>query len=169
MSPVTPPADGETWIGLSPEELPHAAAVAWATRPECGAVVSFLGTARDHSAGREGVVELEYEAYEEQAAPRLAALDAVVRTRWPEVRRVALLHRIGPVDIGSAAVVVVVSSAHRDAAFEAARFAIDELKASVPIWKRERWATGQSWGLEAQHVRDVGEVEAGDLAGQGSP
>jgi molybdopterin synthase catalytic subunit len=166
MSAVVPPADGESWIGLSPDELPHAAAVAWATRPDCGAVVSFLGTARDHSPGRDGVVELEYEAYEEQAVPRLVALDAELRSRWPEVRRVALLHRTGPVALGSAAVVVVVSSAHRDAAFEAARFAIDELKASVPIWKRERWATGQSWGLEAQHVRDVGDVAAGDLTGR---
>jgi molybdopterin synthase catalytic subunit len=163
MSAVMPPADGDSWIGLSPDELPHAAAVAWATRPDCGAVVSFLGTARDHSPGRADVEELEYEAYEEQAGPRLAALEGALRAQWPQVRRVALLHRTGPVSIGSAAVVVVVSSAHRDAAFEAARFAIDELKATVPIWKRERWATGQSWGLEAQHVRD-----AGDLAGRGA-
>jgi molybdopterin synthase catalytic subunit len=160
MSAVIPPAAGESWVGLSPDELPHAAAVAWATRPDCGAVVSFLGTARDHSAGRDGVSELDYEAYEEQAVPRLAAVDAALRSRWPAVRRTVLLHRTGPLSIGSTAVVVVVSSAHRDAAFEAARFAIDELKASVPIWKRERWAAGQSWGLEAQHVRDAGDLTA---------
>jgi molybdopterin synthase catalytic subunit len=68
----------------------------------------------------------------------------------------ALLHRVGVVDIGAAAVVVAVSAPHRGEAFEAARFAIDELKRTVPIWKRESWAGGSSWGLEAQHLTDVG-------------
>jgi molybdopterin synthase catalytic subunit len=156
MSGVSFPAEGESWIGLSADELPGAAAVAWATRPDCGAVVSFLGTARDHSAGRPGVHRLEYEAYEEQALPRLWAIEAELRRRWPEVGRVVLLHRTGPLALGDAAVVVVVSSPHRDVAFDAARFGIDEVKATVPIWKRESWEGGTSWGLEAQHVRDVG-------------
>ena len=161
MSGVITPVDGESWIGLSADELPGQAAVTWATRPDCGAVVSFLGTARDHSAGRDAVELLEYEAYEEQALPRLWAVEAELRRRWPEARRVALLHRTGPVGIGEAAVVVVVSSAHRDVAFEAARFGIDEVKATVPIWKRETWAGGESWGLEAQHVRDPGDLAPG--------
>jgi molybdopterin synthase catalytic subunit len=72
----------------------------------------------------------------------------------------ALLHRVGPVPIGESAVVVVASAPHRDAAFAAARFGIDTLKATVPIWKREHWDGGQSWGLEAQHLVDVATVEA---------
>ena len=72
------------------------------------------------------------------------------------IGRVALLHRTGVVALGDAAVVVAVSAPHRGEAFEAARFAIDELKRTVPIWKRESWDGGESWGLEAQHLTDVG-------------
>ena len=74
----------------------------------------------------------------------------------PTVGRVALLHRTSVVDVGDSAVVVVVSAPHRAEAFEAARFCIDTLKRSVPIWKRETWAGGESWGLEAQHIVDAG-------------
>ncbi len=127
----------------------------WASLPSCGAVVTFAGTARDHSEGRDGVDQLSYEAYEDPARHRLAEVDTEIRRRWPEVERVALVHRLGDVPIGEAAVVVVTSSAHRNPAFAAAQFAIDALKATVPIWKRERWSNGESWGLEAQHLVDV--------------
>ena len=120
--------------------------------PDCGAVVQFSGTARDHSTDRPGVDLLQYEAYENQVEPRLDAIVAEMRRRWNDLGRVALLHRVGPVAVGDPAVVVAVSSPHRDAAFEAARFAIDTLKTTVPIWKRERWQGGESWGLEAQHI-----------------
>jgi molybdopterin synthase catalytic subunit len=150
------PLVGDQWVALSPEALPVADAGAWAVLPSCGAVVTFTGTARDHSAGRPGVHRLEYEAYEEPARRRLEALVGEIRTRWPAVGRVALLHRTGVVDLGDAAVVVVVSAPHRDEAFEAARYAIDELKRSAPIWKREAWDGGESWGLEAQVPTQVG-------------
>jgi molybdopterin synthase catalytic subunit len=104
------------------------------------------------------VTGLEYEAYDEQVVPRLRAIAVEIRSRWPDVGRIALLHRIGPVPIGESAVVVVVSSPHRAEAFAAARFGIDALKATVPIWKRERWDGGESWGLEAQHLVDASEV-----------
>jgi molybdopterin synthase catalytic subunit len=145
---------------LTDQPLPIAEASAWAVMARCGAVVTFSGTARDHSDGRPDVARLEYEAYEEQVVPRLAAIAAEARTRWPELGRVALLHRVGEVPIGDAAVVVVVSAPHREAAFEAARFGIDTLKATVPIWKREAWAGGQSWGLEPQTVTSVPSVDA---------
>jgi molybdopterin synthase catalytic subunit len=112
----------------------------------------FVGTARDHAGDRTGVERLTYEAYEEQAVPRLAAVADEVRRRWPVVGRVALLHRTGELELGEAAVVVAVSTPHRAEAFDAARFAIDAVKASVPIWKKETWAGGESWGLEAQHL-----------------
>ena len=158
MARMHPPHSGETWVGLSDEPLPLGAAAEWAVRPDCGAVVLFNGTARDSSPGRRAVHLLEYEAYEEQAVPRLEAIVAEARARWPEVGRLALLHRTGVVPVGESAVVVVASAPHRGEAFEAARFAIDALKATVPIWKRETWDGGESWGLEAQHLVGLDEL-----------
>lgn len=149
------PDQGDDWIALTAEPLPVAAASAWVVQPACGATVTFTGTARDHAPGRPGVHRLEYEAYEGPAVARLAALAAEARTRWPTLGRVALLHRTGVVELADAAVVVAVSAPHRAEAFEAARFAIDELKRTVPIWKREAWDGGESWGLEAQHIASV--------------
>jgi molybdopterin synthase catalytic subunit len=125
-------------------------------RPDCGGLVLFSGTARDHADGRPGVERLEYEAYDSQVVPRLRDVAGEARDRWPTVRRIALLHRTGVLDVGDSAVVVVVSAPHRAEAFEAARFCIDTLKRSVPIWKRETWSGGESWGLEAQHIVDAG-------------
>ena len=90
----------------------------------------------------------------------MQAIAAEIHTRWPAVGRIALLHRTGVVDLGDAAVVVAVSAPHRAEAFEAARLGIDELKRTVPIWKRESWDGGESWGLEAQHLVDPCDVEA---------
>ena len=148
--------DGDTWIGLSAASLPVDEAAAWAVRPDCGGLVLFSGTARDHAEGRPGVHRLEYEAYEEQVVPRLRGVAEEARVRWPMVGRIALLHRVGVLEIGESAVVVAVSAPHRDEAFAAARFCIDTLKRSVPIWKRESWTGGDSWGLEAQHIVDAG-------------
>lgn len=150
------PTQGDDWVALTPAPLPTDLASAWVVLPSCGATVVFTGTARDHAPGRPGVHRLEYEAYEEHAVARLEAVLAELRRRWPEVGRAALLHRTGEVALGEAAVVVAVSAPHRGEAFEAARFAIDELKRTVPIWKREAWADGESWGLEAQHLTEVG-------------
>jgi molybdopterin synthase catalytic subunit len=152
------PRAGDVWVALSPEPLPVADVSAWVVRPDCGGTVTFTGTARDHAEGRPGVHRLEYEAYEEPARARLLALAEEVRRRWPAVGRVAMLHRTGVVELGDAAVVVAVSAPHRGEAFDAARFAIDELKRTVPIWKRESWEGGDSWGLEAQHLTEVGQA-----------
>ena len=156
---MNPPENAETWVGLSPDLLPGDLASAWVVRPECGAVVTFSGTARDHAPGRDGVERLEYEAYESQAVAKLAAVAVELRERWPDVGRVALLHRVGVVPIAEAAVLVAVSAPHRDEAFAAARFGIDAIKASVPIWKRETWRDGESWGLESQHLVEPGSVD----------
>lgn len=155
---MTAPADSDTWIGIDAESLDVEGASKWVVRPDCGAVVVFSGTARDHSPGREDVSLLEYEAYESQALARMGEIAEAARDRWPDIGRIAMLHRVGAVEVGESAVVVAVSSPHRGAAFEAARFGIDTLKSSVPIWKREEWATGKSWGLEAQHIVDVAEA-----------
>jgi molybdopterin synthase catalytic subunit len=153
--PLSTP-EGDTWLGLSGAPLPVAEALSWAVRPDCGGLVLFSGTARDHAEGRPAVEQLEYEAYESQVVPRLAEVAGEARARWPSVGRIALLHRTGVLAVGESAVVVVVSAPHRAEAFEAARFCIDTLKRSVPIWKRETWAGGESWGLEAQHIVDAG-------------
>lgn len=156
---LTPPDAADDWIGLTEHPLPVGAAADWAVLPRCGAVVLFSGTARDHAPGRDGVEQLEYEAYEEHVVPRLGELATRMRTEWPALGRVVLLHRVGLVPVGESSVVVVASSPHRPEAFAAARFGIDTLKASVPIWKRERWKDGESWGLEAQHIVDVDTVD----------
>ena len=152
---LAPPDRSDTWLGLSSQPLPCGEVAQWVVLPRCGAVVQFSGTARDHSVDRPGVEVLHYEAYEDQVEPRLAVIADEMRRRWDDIGRIALLHRVGSLSVGEPAVVVAVSSAHRGAAFEAARFAIDTLKTTVPIWKRERWQHGESWGLEAQHITEV--------------
>lgn len=149
---VLPPTDRDDWIGLSPDPLPLEAAAGWVVLPRCGAVVTFSGHARDHSPGRDDVTRLEYEAYDGPAVDTMSDIAAEMRRRWPDLGRIVLVHRVGALVPTDAAVVVAVSAPHRDAAFEAARFGIDTVKATAPVWKREVWADGESWGLEAQHV-----------------
>jgi molybdopterin synthase catalytic subunit len=159
---------GDDWIAAGEGVLPTSEALAWAVRPGCGAVVTFCGTVRDHAEGRHGVTHLDYEAYLEQVGPRLDAVARAARERWPDLGRVALLHRLGRLTVGEVSVVVVVSAPHRGEAFDAARFCIDAVKESVPIWKRETWAEGSDWGLCAHDVRDVDGARPGaDEAGSG--
>lgn len=145
VAPVDRPVPGDTWVDVLTEELPIEEVRRWATVPQCGAVVVFTGVVRDHSEDRVGVTGLTYEAYEEAVLPRLEAVAADARRRWPEIVRVGLHHRLGDVALGDPTVVVAVSSPHRTEAFEAARFCIDTLKETVPIWKREHWEGGSDW------------------------
>lgn len=151
---VQAPVDGDNWFALTSEELPVLDAYAWAVRPDCGAVVLFSGTVRDHAEGRSGVHELTYEAYEEQTLERFRLVADETRTRWPMVGRVVIWHRTGTLTLGESSVIVVASSPHRPEAFEAARFAIDALKASAPIWKHEQWDEGADWGTGATPIVD---------------
>ena len=107
-----------------------------------GAVATFVGTVRDHHGGR-AVRSLAYEAYEEMALRELRSIADEAARRWP-LHGVALVHRLGPLRVGEASVMVAVSSAHRAAAFDACRFGIERIKADVPIWKREQYADGSS-------------------------
>ncbi len=152
---LAPPSEGEDWVGLARGALAVEAAVAWATLPRCGAVVTFAGTVRDHAEGRDGVEELVYEAYETPALSRMAAVVSDARARWPAIARVAVLHRLGALAVGETAVVVVVSSPHRHDAFAAGGYVIDTVKETVPIWKFERWRGGEDWGTGAEPVRSV--------------
>jgi MoaE-MoaD fusion protein len=111
--------------------------------PEDGAVVVFDGIVRNHSRGR-GTRYLEYSAYEPMAAAELEKLAQAALANYP-VRDVRIVHRLGRLEIGESSVLIVVSSAHRAAAFDAARWIIDTLKKTVPIWKKEFFADGAVW------------------------
>ncbi len=152
---LAPPPDGDTWVGLGRHPLPAQDAVAWATLPRCGAVVTFMGTVRDHAEGRDGVEELVYESYEEPALARMEDVVAEARRRWPALERVAVVHRLGPLAVGDTAVLVVASSAHRADSLAAGAFVIDSVKDTVPIWKHERWRDGEGWGTGARPVRSL--------------
>ncbi len=144
----------DEWVALSGESLSMDAASGWVRRPDCGAVVVFGGLVRDHAEGRDDVSRLEYEAYTEQIVPRLRSLVGEARTRW-SIGKVVCWHRVGVLDVGDCAVVVAVSSAHRDEAFEAARWCIDTIKRTLPIWKRETWSGGEAWGSDARQISEV--------------
>ena len=144
---MQPFGDADQYVALSASPLPVAELAEWVVVPSCGAVVTFVGTARDHAGERTGVHTLTYEAYEEQVVPRLEAVAADVRARWPEAGRIAIAHRTGALALGDAAVVVAVSTPHRAEAFAAASYAIDAVKATAPIWKKESWVGGEDWGF----------------------
>jgi molybdopterin synthase catalytic subunit len=109
-------------------------------RPHCGGVVVFLGTVRDLT-GERVTVALDYEAYADMAEKKMAEIEADTRRRWP-IGEIALVHRLGRLEVGEISVAVAVSCPHRVEAFEACRHAIDRLKELVPIWKKENWADG---------------------------
>ena len=143
---------GDEWFALTTDDLPIAQIYEWAVRPDCGAVVLFSGTVRDHADGRTDVTSLEYEAYEDAVIPSFKKISDETRVRFPDARRIAILHRTGTLALGESSVVVAVSSAHRPVAFDAARFAIDALKESAPIWKKENWSGGSDWGTGAHDI-----------------
>ncbi|HEU4915684.1 MAG TPA: molybdenum cofactor biosynthesis protein MoaE [Acidimicrobiia bacterium] len=113
-------------------------------RPDSGATVVFLGTVRDHSAAHTQVSHLEYEVFAELVEPKITEIIDDAARRWPILGAV-VEHRSGTVNLGETSVAVVVSTAHRDDAFAAARFIIDELKSRAPIWKKEHWPGGSEW------------------------
>jgi molybdopterin synthase catalytic subunit len=124
---------------LSAAPLELAELVARVAAPERGAVASFLGLVRDHHGGR-AVHRLEYSAYAPMAEAECARIVAEAEERWPV--RIVLAHRIGALEIGDAAVAIAAGAAHRDEAFAACRFVIEEVKRRVPIWKKEFYADG---------------------------
>jgi molybdopterin synthase catalytic subunit len=113
------------------------------SRPEDGAVITFEGVVRDHARGRK-VLYLEYHAYESMALKKLDELESSVRERFA-IRDIAVIHRLGRLEHGECSVAIIVAAAHRAPAFEASRFAIDTLKKTVPIWKKEFYEDGEVW------------------------
>lgn len=127
-------------VSLTHQAIDSQAVLAQVHSPLAGAVVLFLGTTRELTAGRR-TASLDYECYPEMALKELAELEVLARRRW-ELIECSLVHRLGRLEIGEASVAVAVSSAHRAAAFEAGQWLIDTLKQTVPIWKKENWADG---------------------------
>lgn len=111
--------------------------------PEAGGIDIFLGTTRNHSRGKK-VVRLEYEAYIPMAVKIIDQIENEIRARW-NIHKLSIIHRIGVVPVEEASVGIAVSASHRNEAFEACRYAIDQLKKSAPIWKKEIFENGEAW------------------------
>ena len=128
---------------LSPDAIAEAVG-----DPAAGGVVVFSGIVRNETGGRP-VMYLEYEAHAPMAEAKMREIGEAVRARWPGVRAVVRWHRVGRLEIGESSVLIAVSAAHRGEAFEACRYAIDTLKTTVPVWKKEHFEDGEVWvGLQ---------------------
>jgi len=147
--PVSGGSDADL-IAVTAEPLSERAVAEAVADPGAGAVAIFSGVAREQTGGRR-VKFLEYEAHAHMAAAKMREIAAGLRSRWPGVRKVAMVHRIGRLEIGESSVLIAVSSPHRAEAFEACRFAIDTLKETVPVWKKEYFEDGEMWvGLQSE-------------------
>jgi molybdopterin synthase catalytic subunit len=133
---------------ITTEEVSVDDVVARLAHPANGAVGTFVGVVRDETDGRE-VCYLQYEAYPDMAERELRQIGDEIRERWPTIREVAVVHRIGRLEIGEVIVVIAVSSAHRREIFAATHYAIDRLKEIVPIWKKEVSVDGEAWKSES--------------------
>jgi len=111
--------------------------------PAAGAMATFVGMTRNTNEGRQ-VTRLEYECYPGMAEKEMEKIAAEVLRRWP-IKKISMVHRLGRVDIGEASVAITLSSGHRHAAFEACHYAINQLKETVPIWKKELYEGGELW------------------------
>ena len=132
---------------ITPDRLTVDTIVAQLADPAMGAVVTFVGVVRCETGGRE-VLYLEYEAYPEMAEQVLEQIADEVRSRWSEIRGVAIVHRVGRLEIGDTAVVIALSAAHRAQLFDALHYTIDRVKEVAPIWKKEVWTDGEEWRSE---------------------
>jgi molybdopterin synthase catalytic subunit len=160
IPPVSGGGETDRLFRVQAEELDPRQAERAVADPAVGAVVTFVGTVRDHARGR-AVVALEYEAYAPAAEKMFAQIADEIAERWG-IGRVAIVHRTGRLVPGEASVVIAVAAAHRDEAFAACRHAIERLKAIVPIWKKEWYGDGVVWvGSEADYQRETGRLHVG--------
>jgi MoaE-MoaD fusion protein len=151
---LIPPVSGggQARFRVQSEALDPRTTESLVAHPGAGAIATFIGTVRDHARDR-AVTHLEYEAYAPAAELNLAQIGDEIRERWG-IEHVAIVHRVGSLAVGEASVVISVASAHRDAAFEACRYAIQRIKEIVPIWKKEHYADGATW-LGSEHDYQV--------------
>jgi molybdopterin synthase catalytic subunit len=138
-------------IRLTTDEIDDAALTDAVRRADCGAVVTFLGTVRELTDGQI-TTALDYEAYPSMADKKMEEIERETRERWP-VGEIMIVHRLGHLEVGEVSVAVAVSCPHRGQAFEACRYAIDRLKETVPIWKKENWADGRTEWVHPESPR----------------
>ncbi|NNN21107.1 MAG: molybdenum cofactor biosynthesis protein MoaE [Acidimicrobiales bacterium] len=153
--------DEDSWIEITHESLDQREVYDWLNIPTSGAVLVFSGNVRNHSEGREDVGSVSYEAHLGQVGPRLHAVEKHCRKDFVGIDRIALLHRLGTLQIGESSVVVGISAAHRDVAYLASRWCIDTIKKSVPIWKYEHFLDGGEWGSNAHQFVDLDSDDRG--------
>jgi MoaE-MoaD fusion protein len=147
--PVSGGAPDADSIRLTNEPLSERAVSDAVGDAGAGAIVLFSGVVRDHTGSRR-VKFLEYEAHAPMAEAKMREIAAAARDRWPALKRIAIVHRVGRLEIGESSVMIAVSSPHRRDAFEACHFAIDTLKRTVPVWKKEYFEDGEVWvGLQS--------------------
>jgi MoaE-MoaD fusion protein len=145
--PVSGGGDGDTYRVVREPLAPDAIAAA-VDHPGAGGIAIFSGVVRNETGGR-AVKFLEYEAHVPMAETKMREIGDAIRARWPGVKRVAMLHRLGRLEIGESSVLMAVSAAHRADAFAACQYAIDTLKTTVPVWKKEHFGDGEVWvGLQ---------------------
>lgn len=132
-----------TQITISNKPLNIESCIDWVMSPQSGGIDVFIGTVRDSTKGK-SVIRLEFEAYEPMALKEMEKITAQAFEKWP-VQKLLIHHRIGILEVGEVPVIIAVSCAHRDAAFEACRYVIDTLKQTVPIWKKEIFEDGEVW------------------------
>ncbi|XP_053698076.1 molybdopterin synthase catalytic subunit 1 [Sabethes cyaneus] len=130
------------YLKLSFDKLDVGALNDLVAHESCGAISLFVGTTRDNFQGK-SVVLLQYEAYEAMAIKTMNHICNKMRLRWPDIKHIGIHHRLGTVPVKEASVVIAVSSPHRKSSLEAVHYAIDELKKSVPVWKKEQYADGE--------------------------
>ena len=130
-------------IRITSEPLSIQACAEWVMSDQCGGIDVFIGTVRDHTKNKK-VLRLEFEAFEAMAISEMGKIARQIAEKWP-VHKVLVHHRTGSLLPGEIAVIIAVSAAHRDAAFDACRYAIDTLKQTVPIWKKEVFEDGEVW------------------------
>ena len=154
---IFPPVSGGTdLLRVTPEPILVDAVARSVTHPHVGAVATFVGVVRNVSDGKP-VSYLEYEAYQDMAVAKMGQVADEARARWPGIVDVAIVQRVGHLEVGEVAAVIAVASAHRDdGCFEACRYVIDRLKQVVPIWKKEVGPTGEIW-VEGDHLPEMGD------------
>jgi molybdopterin synthase catalytic subunit len=130
-------------IQLSTDPLIPQNCIDLVANPNAGAIDVFIGTVRNQTKGKK-VVRLEFEAYEPMAISEMRKIAETTIERWP-VEKIAFHHRVGNLQIGDIAVIIAVATPHRKASFEACQYAIDTLKETVPIWKKEIFEDGEVW------------------------
>lgn len=139
----------EPWrlhVALTQDPIDMTALLARTQDPSAGALLTFLGTVRDHKQGRT-VLRIDYEAYEPMVLKELRRIGETLFERWPVLRAV-LVHRVGTLQVGEASVALLIATAHRAPGFEALRYAIEALKKDVPVWKKEHFEDGEVWVQE---------------------